>query len=573
MLDDAWSVCRSIIGTLVLQPATNRMHEKHVSPNSVLLAVLNAFLRCPPWCWICLPLCPLVSPWVPLSPCGYVSAFPRVLSPLVSLLVSLLVSICWMVCSPSRGSCLPLSPLLSPLVSPCTPSCSPSSVLFGFLNAFLRCPPWCWMVCPPSRPEGFTSPCLPLFPILSHCAPSCFPLLDDVSAFLRVLSPLVCNGILLVSLCWMVCPQCTPSCFPLLDGVSAFSRVLSPLVSHCTPFVSFSRMVCPPSRGSGLPLSPIVPLLVSPCRPLSPLVPLLVFLCWMVCPPCRGSCLPWSPIVPVLVCLCWMVCPPFRGSCLPVSAIVPRAPSCFHLLDGVSAFSRVLSPLVSHCTPSGFPVLDSVSAFPRVSPFFIPSCFPLLDRVRLSGGLVSLCLPLYPFFFTFVGWCVRLPEHLVPPSLHIISLSSRQCAALLRVPNAFLRCSPWSCLPLSPTQCLPSCFLFVGWCVRVPGTLSHLSPVVSPHVCLCWMMCLPSRCLVSPLSPNVSHCLPTCVPVLDGASAFLTSCLPLPPIVSHCPPLSPIVSPHVCLCWMGSCLVCLCWCVRLPKVLSPLVSH
>ena len=79
-------------------------------------------------------------------------------------------------------------------------------------------------------------------------------------------------------------------------------------------------------------------------------------------------------------------------------------------------------------------------------------------------------------------------------------------------------------------------------------------------------MCLPSRSLVPPLSPNVSHSLPTCVPVL----AFLMSCLPLPPIVSHCPPtsvpvldgasafptcclpfLSPIVSPHVCLWWKG----------------------
>ena len=42
------------------------------------------------------------------------------------------------------------------------------------------------------------------------------------------------------------------------------------------------------------------------------------------------------------------------------------------------------------------------------------------------------------------------------------------------------------------------------------------------------------------LSPLVSHCLPTCVPVLDGASAFPRPCLPL----------SPIVSPHVCLYWM-----------------------
>ena len=136
--------------------------------------------------------------------------------------------------------------------------------------------------------------------------------------------------------------------------------------------------------------------------------------------------------------------------------------------------------------------------------------------VRLADGLVSRCLPLYPFLFPFVGWCVRLPKHLAP-LLSTLSpfLSSKQCTAL-GVLNAFLRCSPWSCLPLSPTQCLPSCFLFVGWRVRRPGTCLHFFPVVSsPHVCLCWMMCLHSRCLVSP-----------------------------------CLPMFPIVFPHVCLCWM-----------------------
>ena len=89
--------------------------------------------------------------------------------------------------------------------------------------------------------------------------------------------------------------------------------------------------------------------------------------------------------------------------------------------------------------------------------------------------LVSPCLPLHPFLFPFVGWCVRPPHYLsCPPN----------CTAL-GVLNAFLRCPPWSCLPLYPTQCLASCFLFVGWRVRRPGTLSRLFP----------------RCLV-----------PTCVP-------------------------------------------------------------
>ena len=163
-----------------------------------------------------------------------------------------------------------------------------------------------------------------------------------------------------------------------------------------------------------------------------------------------------------------------------------------------------------------------------------------------------------------------------------------------------------------------------------PRSCVHLSPIVSPHVCLCWMVCPPSQGLVSPrlplsrlvspclalspivshmcacvgwrvrlpevLCPLVSHCLPTCVPVLDGVSAFPRSCLPLS-LVSPCLALSPIVSPHVCLRWMvcppsrglvfpclplsplvSHCLplwhMCACvgWCVRLPEALSPLVS-
>ena len=59
--------------------------------------------------------------------------------------------------------------------------------------------------------------------------------------------------------------------------------------------------------------------------------------------------------------------------------------------------------------------------------------------------------------------------------------------------------------------------------------------------------CLPADgvCAVSPL---VSHCLPMCVcgPVLEGVSAFPRPCLPLSPR------WSPIVSPRMCLCWMVS---------------------
>ena len=73
--------------------------------------------------------------------------------------------------------------------------------------------------------------------------------------------------------------------------------------------------------------------------------------------------------------------------------------------------------------------------------------------------------------------------------------------------------------------------------------------MVSAQVCLCWMVCPSSRGLSPPLSACVPSS-PTCVPVLDAASAFPRSCLPL----------SPTVFPHMC--------ACVGWCVRL----SPLVS-
>ena len=174
------------------------------------------------------------------------------------------------------------------------------------------------------------------------------------------------------------------------------------------------------------------------------------------------------------------------------------------VLDGVSAFPRVLSPLGSPCTCSCFPLLDGVSAFPRVlsplvsllvsrcwmvCPPFRGSCLPCLfpfvgSRVCLPEGLVSPCLPLYPLLFPFVAWCVRLSDGPVslcltlyplpvslcwmvcPPSRasclpfsthYLPSCSPIQCAAL-GVLNAFLRCPPWSCL-LSPliSRCLPTC--------------------------------------------------------------------------------------------------------------------
>ena len=109
----------------------------------------------------------------------------------------------------------------------------------------------------------------------------------------------------------------------------------------------------------------------------------------------------------------------------------------------------------------------------------------------LSPGHVSPCLPLSPHMCACVGWCVHLPEVLSPLVSHCLT----------------------TCLPvLDGVSAFPKSFL-------------PLSRIVSPHVSLCWMMCPPSRGLVS-----VSHCRPTCVPVLDGVPAFPRSCLPLSPL-------------------------------------------
>ena len=393
--------------------------------------------------------------------------------------------------------------VLSPLVSHCSP--------FSPIVSPHVC--LCWMVCPSSR--SLIPHCLPLSPQmacppsrrlvseLSPIVPTCVPVLDVVYAFPRTCLPLspflsiLVSGCLQLSrhmcLCWMV----------------HLPEVLFFIVSHCLPrYVCLCWMVRPPSRG-----------LVSPFLPT----------CHMCA--CVGWCLRlgWCVRLPAvlcpLVCLCWVVCPPSRG----------------------------LVSLVSHL-PSRFPLLDGVSAFP---------CVPL-----------SAC----------VGWCVRLPEVLSPLVLHF-----------LIVPLIVFHCLP-SCLPVSPclrlcaivSHCLPHVCLC--WMVCPPSevlsphclpamvpvldgvsALDHirlqeaLSPIVSPHVCLCWMLCPPSRGLVSvclPLSPHmcacVGWCVPpsqglgppclplSCVPVLDGASAFPRSCLPLSPIVSL------LVSLLVSLCWMAS---------------------
>ena len=222
-----------------------------------------------------------------------------------------------------------------------------------------------------------------------------------------------------------------------------------------------------------------------------------------------------------------------------------------------------------------------------------------------SRGLVSPCLSLSPLvsqclptIYVCVGWCVRLPKvlsrlvssivsHLPScfPFLDGVPAFSRSCLPGLHVSPIV----PHS-LPLSPHMC--AC----GGLVSPSLPLSPLSPIVCPHLCLCWMV----RLFDVLSSRFVSHCLRTCVPVLDGASALacppsrglVSSCLPVLDGVSafprSCFPFSPI-SLLVSLCWMvcppsrrlvSPCLplsphMCACVgrCVPLPKVLSPLVPR
>ena len=364
---------------------------------------------------------------------------------------------------------------------------------------------------------------------------------------------------------WRVClpkvssPLLTPS-VPL----SALSRIVSPHICLCWMVGLPSRRVVFPfclrlslhmcacdgmSAFSGLSL-------VCHCRPLSP----HMCLCWMVCLPSRGLVSACLRLSPHNMRLCWMVCPPSQGLVSPC-----RLPS-FPCLNGVPAFSRSClpwSPIAPHSLPLSprmcAPVLDGVSAFPT-------SCF----------RIVSHC----PHMCACVGWCVRLPEVLSP----LVSLLIYPC----------LRLSPRvsHCLPLSPvaSNCLPTCAC-VGWstfpkswfslpsivsldtcdlcCVVHPlsrGLVSPLSPIVSLLVSLCWMVCPPSRCFVSFVS-FVSQLVFLLVSQLVSQLVFL--------LVSLCGGWSDFAFFQTVYCWgrlSQGVRLGVGWCVRLPEVLSPILS-
>ena len=174
--------------------------------------------------------------------------------------------------------------------------------------------------------------------------------------------------------------------------------------------------------------------------------------------------------------------------------------------------------------------------------------------------------------FPFVGWCVCLPEGLVslcwPPSRG--SCLPRSAIVSPHVCLCWIVSPPW----------MDGVFALVDIASHSLPVLSFfpLSPIVSPHVCLCLMVCYAR--LPEVLFLHVSHCLPTCVFVLDGMAAFTRSRLPLSRVVSERVPVLdsdnvsafersyhiPPSSPHMCACvrWSGR--------LGLAFPLSPIVS-
>ena len=257
---------------------------------------------------------------------------------------------------------------------------------------------------------GFPRPCLAVPPIVSHGLPACVHVLDGVSPFPR--SPLV--------------SPCPPFC-PIVSAHACLCWILRPpsgglvpLVSH---FLPLSPHMCVPVL-DGMVCPPSCDVLVFPCLPLSRIVCHCLPL-WHMCA-CVGRCVRLPEVLsphclPVYVCLCWMVCLPSQVLVFPclsmptIALIVSHClPTCVPVLDGVFVFGRcacvgwcvripellcpLASQLVSHCLPTCVHVLDDVPAFPRSCP-----CLPLPTHV-------FPCLAFSPFLFSFVGWCVRLPE-------------------------------------------------------------------------------------------------------------------------------------------------------------------
>ena len=281
----------------------------------------------------------------------------------------------------------------------------------------------------------------------------------------------------------------------------------------------------------------------------------LVVLCLPLCPflfPFVGWCIRLSEI---LASLCLPLCPflfPCFRWCVRLSEglvllCLPLCPFlCYLLLDGLSAFLRVLSPLVSHCAPSYFPVLDVASAFSRVLSPFVGHCTPSCSFSPLWSPIVSDCFALFP--------TTRVPVLEVCPPFQGLVSPSRPCFPTCVPVLHGVSALPRTCLRLSPifSDCVTTCSTVLDGLSPLFEVLPLLAGCLrclplSPRMCACRGWC--AR-LHEVLSALVSHFPRTCVPVLTGVSAFMRPGLPcLPACFPSCPSLSPSLSPlHVSLC-------------------------
>ena len=222
-----------------------------------------------------------------------------------------------------------------------------------------------------------------------------------------------------------------------------FSRALFSLVFPLSPLFAFI-----------FSLFPFVSLPIYCRSDILLLAVLNVFLrcppwCWMVCLPSRRFCLPLFPIIS----FCLPLFPIISPACFPLDNMSVCRGSCLPLLDGVSAFPRLLFP---------FPIVSFlfslVGWYVRLSEEFVSFCFLSYSFMFPFIGF-SLCLPWCPFLFSLVGWCI------------LVCRSSRG----LVYPSTLVS-------PSFPT-CVPACF---GWCVRLPEVLSPLfvSHCYSPYIYL-----------------------------------------------------------------------------------------
>ena len=244
---------------------------------------------------------------------------------------------------------------------------------------------------------------------------------------------------------------------------------------HLSPIMCLPEWWCPPLRLSCLSLFPSFVSLH-----LSPFTCLLEW--W--CPPLRPCLCLVSLHLSPFMCLPEWWCPPLR-SCLCLVS--------FHL-SPIMCFPEWRCPPLRSCRL-------------RLSPLVSPFVYLCLDGM-------THCLPL-----SSLHMCLRWISEVLPPLVSHCLPS----APVLDGVSAF----PRSCLAWSSFLC-PS----VGWYARFPvlsplvSYVSHclqLSVIVSPHASP------PSQGLVSP-------CVPSCFPLLDGASA---------PLALDYLPLSPFLFPFV----------------------------